>query len=114
MKVSNLLNEYFQNSYLNPVNRIVEYLPRNVPIEVKKSKWKRNDNGFLSRTFLFDEQEDFDFFISSLMKTISQLSLSKKISFFVHDNEVTIFLEAQYNTSTTELLDDVLARLEKT
>ena len=113
MKVSNLLTEYFQNSHSGTFNRIVESLPRSIPIEVKKSKWKREDNGFLSRSFSFDEQEDVSFFVSSLMKIIFRFSLSKRVSFFVRDDEVVVYLDDHQGLNMSETLDDLLSSLEK-
>lgn len=108
MKVSNLLNEYFRSSHSFSSHRIIESLPKSVPIEVKKSLWKRDLNNHLTRTFLFEQDQELIDFIHSLMKIISQFSLKQMIEFSVYENSVTIIIKSQKEIEVSDFLNQVL------
>jgi pterin-4a-carbinolamine dehydratase len=111
MKVSNVLKEYFQNSHSDSFSRIVESLPRNVPIEVAKSSWKRDKGDVLSRTFSFEDYQELTQFVTSLMKIVWQFSLSRKIEISIANEKVTVHVRSQQDIEVSEFLDETLRNL---
>lgn len=102
------MNGYFRNAHSHSSHIITESLPKNVPIEVKKSLWKRDVNNYLSRSFLFDEDQELIDFVSSLMKIIFQFSLSQTIEFSVTEGSVMIVIKSQKEIEISDFLNQTL------
>jgi len=112
MKVSNLLNEYFQAPQKNTAHSIVESLPKRIPIEAKKSKWKMQIDDSLSRVFSFDSNDEVFEFVNSLMKIVADFSLSRLVKFTVFNKEVTVVIVSKNEENVSEILDDIFRGVE--
>lgn len=108
-KLTSIMSEYFSHGN----NRILsEALPKEVPIQAKKSNWKiTEDNTSLFRQFDFDDQKIVKYFVNELLSL--EESLNHHGLILIDDKSVKVKVKTKILNKVTEIDIEYASHLDK-